>query len=267
MPALAYYLICLAANVILLSLVFMVAKRMRRFDLVDAAWGWAFIVPAAVSYLLQPGIIFQWDVQTLVTAMVIIWGGRLSWHIIRRIIVTDHEDPRYVELRKKWRGNVLINIFFRVYMIQALLAVMVVLPVLHINVSADQTGLIWAIVGLVVWATGFICESLSDRQLRQFLADPSNRGKIMMTGLWKYSRHPNYFGELVQWWGIFIICLGVPFGWIGIIGPLLISYLILFVSGIPPNERRFMGRPGWQKYQKTTSILLPLPPKKLEKRI
>ena len=244
-----------------MSIVFLVGRSIKRYDLVDAAWGWAFMTAALVSFLLQPGELWSFDPALLVTALVFIWGSRLSWHIIRRIRATSNEDPRYVELRKKWRGDVSFNVLTRIYLLQAVLALIISIPVIHINLFSGPEWSPWVFIGLGTWIIGFIFESVGDRQLRDFVTNPKNKGKIMTAGLWKYSRHPNYFGELTQWWGIFFICLGVQFGWVGIIGPMLLSYLILFVSGIPLNEKRFEGRAGWASYRDRTSVLIPLPPK------
>lgn len=256
------FLLCGLAGVVFMSLVFFAAERIKRYDLVDAAWGSVFIIISLTAFGLQPGVLFEFDAQILVTLLVVIWGGRLTWHILRRIKATNSEDPRYVELRKTWKGNVRFNIFSRIYVTQALIALLICIPVIHINLFADNgiTPLAW--FGAFVWLVGFGFEVVGDRQLRNFVTNPSNKGKLMDKGLWKYSRHPNYFGELTQWWGIFIICFTTPFGWVGIIGPVLISYLILFVSGIPLNEKRFEGRPGWAAYKRRTSVLLPLPPHK-----
>ena len=257
----ADFLLCGLAATVFMTLVFFVAQIIRRYDLVDAAWGSSFVVIALTSFVLQPGDKREFDLQSLVTALVIIWGARLSWHIIRRIRHTQSEDPRYVELRKAWKGNVSLNVYTRIYVLQALLALLICIPVIHINLFADNgiTPLAW--VGVMVWGVGFLFETVGDAQLRSFISNPKNEGKLMDRGLWRYSRHPNYFGELTQWWGILLMCLTTPFGWVGIIGPVLISYLILFVSGIPLNEKRFEGRPGWAAYKARTSALIPLPPR------
>src|SRR5690606_14931675 len=115
-------ILCAVAAIALMSIVFVVARQIKRYDLVDAAWGPSFMVIALVSFLLQPDAAWEADVQLLVTVLVLIWGSRLSWHILRRVRATDREDPRYVELRKKWRGNLALNVFFRIYLLQAVLA-------------------------------------------------------------------------------------------------------------------------------------------------
>lgn len=255
------FALCGVVAVVFMSLVFLVARAIGRYDLVDAAWGSSFVIIALTSFFLQPGEKMELDLQALVTALVVVWGGRLTWHILRRIKHTDSEDPRYVALRKTWRGSVAFNVYTRIYLMQAILALLICIPVIHINLFADNgiTGLAWA--GVVVWLIGFLFESVGDTQLRNFVGQPANKGKIMNRGLWRYSRHPNYFGELTQWWGIFLMSLTTPFGWIGIIGPVLISYLILFVSGIPLNEKRFEGRPGWKAYKERTNALIPWSPR------
>ena len=255
--------ICLGVVAVLMTIVFVIAKHIKRYDLVDAAWGLAFISVAATSYLLQYGRIDQFDTQAVVTGLVIIWGLRLFWHIIRRIRATKSEDPRYVELRKNWKGNESLNMFVRVYLAQAVLALVIAMSVIHINLFSDTfvqtTWNSWTFAGIAVWAIGFLIESRADMQLRKFVRNPANSGKIMNRGLWRFSRHPNYFGELTQWWGIFIICLGTPVGWFGLIGPVVLTYLILFVSGIPITEKRFEGRKGWAEYKASTSAIIPLP--------
>lgn len=255
------FILCGIVAAAFMSLVFLVARSIKRYDLIDAAWGSSFIVIALTSYFLQPGEKMEFDLQSLVTILVIIWGGRLTWHIIRRIQRTDSEDPRYVALRRSWKGNVALNVYTRIYLVQAVLALLICIPVIHINLFADNgiTGLAWA--GFIVWLIGFMFEAIGDAQLKWFVSQPAHKGKVMNRGLWRYSRHPNYFGELTQWWGIFLMALTTPFGWVGIIGPVLISYLILFVSGIPLNEKRFEGRPGWAEYKARTSALIPLPPR------
>jgi steroid 5-alpha reductase family enzyme len=118
-------------------------------------------------------------------------------------------------------------------------------------------------IGLIVWVIGFLFESIGDRQLKQHLANPKNKGKLMTTGLWRYTRHPNYFGEATMWWGIWVMTLATP-GWaIALISPLLITYLLVFVSGVKATEAQFKGRPGWKEYQDRTSVFLPLPPKRV----
>lgn len=255
--------IVFTAVFILMSLVFLAGRMIRRIDLVDAAWGWAAIVAVVTAYMLQRGSLLEFDTQMLVVLLVTVWGVRLSSHIIRRIRHTTKEDPRYVELRDKWRGNKTWNSFVRIYLLQAVLVTLVAMPAIHTILFSDfqrQEMGVYVMSGLGMWLIGFVIESIADRQLRKFTRQPENKGKIMNRGLWRYSRHPNYFGELLQWWGMYVICLSVPVGWLfGLVGPMLLTYLILFVSGIPLMEKRFEGRKGWAEYKATTSAIIPLP--------
>ncbi len=255
--------ICLSAAVIFITAIFIFARRLKRYDIIDAAWGPTFIVVCITSYLIAYSSINPLSLCLLVVGLVVVWGSRLAWHIGRRKIGTKNEDPRYVELRRHWKGKEGPNVYFRIYIAQAILATIICIPVIHINLfdGSKWTSLAW--IGLAIWLIGFICEVVADRQLKTHLNNTKSKGSIMQSGLWRYSRHPNYFGEITQWWGIGIIAAGVAPWWVGLIGPLTISFLILFVSGIPPTEKRFEGREGWKEYKAKTSVLVPLPVKKV----
>lgn len=259
--AFAAFFLCLLASLAYMSAVFLIARRKRRYDLVDVGWGGAFIAVAIVSFMLQPGTKFVWDVQSITTLLVVLWGARLSLHILRRIRSSLAEDKRYRELRHDWDGNVTVNAYFRLFAAQAVMATIIALPVVYINIGPDNADIRYLLIGLFIWVIGFFFESVGDAQLRGFLKDPRHKGKLMTRGLWKYSRHPNYFGEAAQWWGIFVIALGLPFGWISVIGPLLITYLLMKVSGVPLTEKYFAGRPGWDEYRRRTSAFIPTQPK------
>lgn len=248
----------LLAVLIYISLVFAIAIVKKRFDVVDIAWGGAFIVVALTSLAMTPHI---GALQLLVTALVIIWGLRLGYYIFRRIQRSPDEDPRYVELRSKWKGSVAINAYLRIFVVQGILAAIVSASVIAVNLS-EKSEVSWvAVIGVAVWVIGFLFESVGDSQLKKHLSDPAKKGHLMTSGLWKYTRHPNYFGEATQWWGIWIIACTVPSGWIGVISPLLITFLLLFVSGVPLTEKRFKGRDGWAEYKRRTSVFIPLPPR------
>lgn len=249
------FLASLLAAIIFMSCIFVVGRRMQRYDIVDVAWGLVFIVIAATSLLFNGA---RDLVQFFVLGLVIIWGLRLSYHIYRRLRATTSEDKRYVELRKKWHAsNEDTAIYLRIYVIQAVLACLVCLPIIILNTSDALIYQPFVIAGAAIWLIGFCIETVADRQLRHFIRSPKDHGQLMTRGLWRYSRHPNYFGELTLWWGVGIIALSAPFGWLGLIGPVVISYLIIFVSGIPPTEKSFAGRVGWDKYKRETSALVP----------
>jgi steroid 5-alpha reductase family enzyme len=243
-----------------MTLVFIVSWKLKRTDIVDIAWGPAFVVAAVSSFIMNEySLPLGMNVQTLTTVLVIAWAARLSYAMYKRI--RNHpEDKRYAQLRKKWKGNVALNTYLRVFAVQGILATVISIAVIHINTSLPTTLGIFAYAGLVIWIIGFLFESLGDLQLKRFLTNPKNKGRLMTEGLWKYTRHPNYFGEATMWLGIFIIALSTPYGWVAVIAPVIIVYLLLFVSGIPLNEKSFENKPGWSAYKKRTSKFVPLPP-------
>ncbi len=234
---------------------FLLARKRQRLDTVDSAWGGGFAV-AAWSVALQAP-----SARTLVIALLItVWSGRLTNHIARRSR-KNSDDPRYVAMAEKWKGNVWVRAYVSLFLTQGFLIWVVSIPVV---MAAGNLlgGLNWLTsVGAVIWLVGFVVESIADRQLAQYLSDKKNKGKVLDTGLWRYSRHPNYFGELTQWWGIGVIALQAAFGWIGLLGPLTLTILIVFVSGIPPIEKRRKDNPAYREYMKHTSPLIPLPRK------
>lgn len=245
-----------------MSIVFAVACRMRRYDVVDIAWGLVFIVIALTTYVLQPEKNPALDTSEVATALVVVWGARLTWHIFSRFRKSSEEDRRYQELRAKWKTNTDLNAYFRIFITQALLALIVILPVAHINlVPGDKPLTAFALVGILTWLIGFAFETIGDRQLRDHIADSKNKGKLMTSGLWRYTRHPNYFGEVTQWWGLGLLALSTPYGWFSLLGPVVITVLIVFISGVPLLEKKYEGRPGWTEYKARTSKLFPLPPK------
>lgn len=245
-----------------MTAVFLLSRKLERTDVVDAAWGPAFLVAALAAFFLSPyDPQFGPNVQTLVTVLVAIWAARLSYSIGKRL-AHKPEDPRYVRLRKQWKGNEFANTYVRIFVVQALLATLISSAVIHINTSVPTVIDAFAYIGMVIWIIGFLFEYFGDLQLKMFLSYPQNKGKLLTTGLWSYTRHPNYFGEATMWWGIFVIALATPFGWLGLVTPVLITFLLLYVSGVPMTEEAFKKKPGWAEYKSRTSKFLPLPPNK-----
>lgn len=252
-------LVILGGVLVYITIVFWIAMKLKRLDVVDIAWGGAFIVAAKASFLLGEG---QGVLQLLTSLLVVVWGLRLALTILLRFRSSNREDPRYTELKKQWRGDLYLNAYGRIFVTQGLLAVVVSLSVIAINLSSVTTIGWYGVIGSLIWLIGFYFEAVGDAQLKRHLANPDNKGTLMTSGLWRYTRHPNYFGEATQWWGIWVIALSVPYGWITVVAPLTISYLLLAVSGIPLTEKRFEGRLGWAEYKARTSAFLPLPPRK-----
>jgi steroid 5-alpha reductase family enzyme len=235
---------------------FIISLFKKRNDVADIAWGLGFVLLSWTGGLLS-GLNFR---SVVINSLITIWGVRLAWHIYLRNYQKP-EDYRYQMWRKEWKYFYLRS-FLQIYLLQGLLLYLIVLPVIFINYSSFSGFRMLDMIGLIVWIIGFYFESVGDYQLKKFISNPTNKGKIMNLGLWRYSRHPNYFGEVTQWWGIFIIALSIPNGYITIIGPMTITILILFVSGVPLLEKIYAGRSDFEEYKKQTSIFLPLPPKK-----
>lgn len=228
----------------------------KRNDVADVAWGIGFVLMAWVSLLFG-----ELGVRgLLVTGLVTIWGVRLAWHIHSRN-KGKSEDHRYLAWRNEWGRWFILRSYLQVYLLQGAFLFLIVLPVLLINRSAGPGLGFVDLLGAVVWLCGFYFEAVGDAQLAAYINDPANRGKLMRSGLWAYTRHPNYFGEVTQWWGVWLIALSVPNGWFGVIGPLTITFLILKVSGIPMLEKKMAEHPEFAEYRKKTSVFFPFPPR------
>lgn len=249
-----YFLTLILVLFVYMSLWFVFSIFKKRNDVADIAWGLGFVLLTWVSFFLSD----QLGVRgILVGFLVSIWGLRLASHIYFRN-KGKTEDYRYLAWRKEWGSWFYLRSYLQVYLLQGLFLFLIVLPVLMINKSSTLP-LIWLdFTGLIVWLFGFYFEAVGDAQLAQFIKNPLNKGKIMQSGLWKYTRHPNYFGEVTQWWGIWLIALSVPGGWVGIVGPITITFLILKVSGIPLLEKKMEQNPDFTEYKKRTSMFFPL---------
>jgi steroid 5-alpha reductase family enzyme len=249
--------ICFLSAVVVMSAVFLVANRSKRYDYIDAGWGLSIIAITWTGFFLQNGNIKQFDPQLLVCLLVSVWGFRLFGHISRRLQRSNVQDRRYTELMSDWPDQKAWRVYLRLYLTQAVLALIVSIAVIHITLARDADWTIWTTLGLTIWLKGFAFESIGDWQLKQFLSKPSNHGRLMTSGLWSITRHPNYFGEITMWWGISVIALGTTHGWVGIGGAAFITYLIVFISGLPLAEKSSSKRPGWKDYKAKTAPLIP----------
>src|SRR5262245_26587452 len=235
---------------------FLVAQLWHRNDVADIAWGFGFVLVALTSLLLHGPSARP----VLVTVLVAIWAIRLSLYVHFRNR-NKPEDFRYRKWREEWGSSFYIRSYLQVFLLQSVLLVLISTPVIYINAVANPTLTSTDAVGASVWMIGFFFEAVGDDQLRRFMRNPLNKGRIMTSGLWRFTRHPNYFGEVALWWGIFIIALSTPGGWRTIIGPLTITFLILKVSGIPMLEAKYRGNPQYEAYQRRSSPFFPLPPR------
>jgi steroid 5-alpha reductase family enzyme len=241
-----------------MSAAFAVALARKRNDLADIAWGVGFILVALVTALINGPLTAR---KVVILLMVILWGVRLAAHIGLRNL-GQGEDFRYAQWRKDWGDAWVIKSFVNVFMIQGLFMWLVSLPISMAN-ATDAGGFgALDVIGILTWAFGLAFEAIGDAQLSAFRKDARNKGQIITTGLWRYTRHPNYFGEATLWWGLWLVALSAPWGWAGILGPLTITYLLRFVSGVPMLEKRTAGRPGWENYKRRTNAFVPWLPKK-----
>lgn len=252
------YGIALLAVLASMAVVFLIALAKRRNDIADVVWGPGFLV-VALTVMVTTGNFSER--MLLLTGIIAIWAGRLAWHIGLRHVGMP-EDSRYARWRKEWGDQVAVRSFFQVFMLQGLLLSFVALPVIAVGSSpASPLGLL-DMMGALIWLGGFLIEAIADWQLAQFKRVPANKGRVIMSGLWSWSRHPNYFGEVVLWWGIWIIALSSANGLFALLGPVTITVLLLKVSGIPLLEEKYRTNPEYQDYARRTSIFLPLPPRK-----
>lgn len=233
-------------------LFFVASVYLKNNSIVDVGWGLGFVLIAWVSWSLSAQMWFH----TLALLLVTIWGFRLAWHIGSRNS-GKAEDWRYAAWRKEWGELVYLRSFFQVFVLQGALMLLVALPLMGLMQTSwffGTTLLYW--LGFVVWILGFGCEVLADDQLRQFVKT-KNKGQIMSEGLWSISRHPNYFGEAMLWWGIGLMAYAVSTQWWVFGGPLLITLLLRYVSGVPMLEKKYMKNKAFQKYAKKTPIFVP----------
>ena len=236
---------------------FVIAIRQRRNDVADVAWGFGFLLVAATSLFLH------WTTAArpiLVTVLTTIWAIRLSVHIQLRHRGKP-EDFRYRNWREAWGKSFYIRTYLEVFILQGILLFLISTPIIYINSNTNPPPGFADAIGVLLWMTGFLFEAIGDFQLMRFAHNPVNKGRVISSGLWRYTRHPNYFGEVFLWWGIFLIALSVPGAWWTIIGPATITFLIIKVSGIPMLEAKYRGNPEYEAYQRRTSSFFPVPPK------
>jgi len=236
-----------------MTALYLLALRRKDNSIADVAWGSGFILVAWFTFILYGSFTLR---QLTACLLVLIWGLRLSVRIYLRNRGKG-EDARYRKWREEWGKSFIIRSYLQIFLLQGGILLLNITPVLFINTYAAGNPGLMDLLGVFLWVMGFCFESLADWQLDRFIKNPDNRGKIMDQGLWRYSRHPNYFGEVTMWWGIYILALSVPWGWASIIGPLTISYIILFVSGVPMTERFMEDNPAFADYKRRTSAFIP----------
>ena len=227
---------------------------------VDSLWGLGFVLVAAITFWMGSGYGGR---SLLILGLAALWGLRLCVYLTWRNW-GQPEDHRYGAWREASGQSFWIVSLFKVFLIQALFLWVISLVLQQAQLSPEPARLtVLDGLGVVLWTTGFVFESVGDWQLARFKADASNRGRVMDRGLWAWSRHPNYFGEFLIWWGFFLIALATPNGWWTIICPLIVSVVLLKMTGVPLTEAALKSRrPGYADYIRKTSTFFPRPPRK-----
>lgn len=241
----------------LMLVIWLVSVKLHDVSIVDACWGMGFVVIAWVTFALTGENAAR---KVLLAALTSIWGLRLSLYLAWRKLGTP-EDSRYQAMRASIGPKFWWVSLFLVFGLQGLIMNIVALPVMSGQLDESPLG-ICAVMGVVLWSVGLIFETVGDYQLARFKADANNRGKVMDSGLWRYTRHPNYFGDFMIWWGIFFAAQGEG-SWWTFVGPLVMSILLLRVSGVTLLERSLQtSKPGYAEYMARTSAFFPWPPRR-----
>jgi steroid 5-alpha reductase family enzyme len=236
---------------------FAISVYKKRNDVADIAWGIGYIILCVylfVSYSASP-------ISILLYSLVTLWGLRLSLHIYTRN-KNKAEDFRYKAWRDEWGKYFYLRSYMQVFLLQGVFLLIIISPVIHAAVAEKLQWNVFSWIGLCCWVIGFYFQAMADWQLAVFKSDNNNKGLIIQTGLWKFSRHPNYFGEILMWWSIFIITIPFANSLYFIVSPLTITLLLVFVSGIPMLEKKYKGNRAFEDYKKRTSVLIPMPPRK-----
>jgi len=247
-----------AAVVVVLAGTFVVAKIAGKHSVIDTTWGLLFVTIAVVAFVASSGYgddLRRW----LLLLLGALWGLRLAQHIARRSIGKP-EDPRYEQLLSKAKGNPDLYALRMIYLLQGVMAFVIAAPIMVGAYEARPVRVI-AWIGVALWIVGVFFEAVGDAQMERFRRDPANKGKVIDVGLWRYTRHPNYFGDACVWWGIFLVAADALPGVVTIFAPILMTLLLTKGSGARILEKHMSKRDGWAEYAQRTSMFFPLPPK------
>jgi len=232
------------------------AHNIKNAGVVDIFWSYNFPVIAIILLLLAPGFETR---KLLICVMVIVAGTRLGTHLAVRVLKHKYdEEPRYAQLRKEWAPHAERKLFF-FFQFQAISNVLLAIPFIVVSLNKSTSLSPFEYAGAALWVISVLCEAVADAQLVAFKKNPANKGKVCDIGLWGYSRHPNYFFEWLMWVSYFVFALGSPYGYLGIISPAIILYLLLKVTGIPMTEEQSIRSKGdaFKAYQKRVSAFVP----------
>jgi steroid 5-alpha reductase family enzyme len=257
------YLVALAAVIGLMTLLWVVSLIMRNSSIVDPFWGTGFVIANWLYFALTPNGFpaRKWLIVILVT----VWGLRLSIHLLRRNWGKG-EDFRYRKWREDAGAKWWWKSYFRVFLLQGALLWFISAPLLAAQIRPTPSHLtVLDALGAIVWVIGFFFEALGDLQLTRFRSNADNKGKVLNTGVWRYTRHPNYFGDATQWWGYYLLAAAGGGFWT-ILSPILMTGMLLRVSGVILLEKtRVTTKPGYKEYIENTSSFIPWFPRKAKK--
>lgn len=239
------------AILIFIHIFFFIALVKQNFAVIDIAWGLGFILISLLAYVTNP----LSSKNALMLTIVSIWGLRLALYIFNRGRGKG-EDPRYAKLRAEWAPHPNLQAYFKVFLFQGFLMLVISSPVwMGMKTNESSISLVnW--IGLGIWLTGFFFEVWADNYLRWWKSRPENKGMICMNGPWSLTRFPNYFGEVLLWYGTYLFCFELKTSWT-IIGPLTLNFLILKVTGVPLLEEKYMKREDYQEYAKRVPRFIP----------
>lgn len=256
MDFLALYLQGLGVILAAVTLVWLISLAMKDASIVDIFWGSGFVIVGWAYFLMTDSSSRKWLLMALVT----IWGLRLSFYLAKRNLGKG-EDFRYQRWRSEAGESWWWKSYFKVFLLQGLILWFVSMPLLGAQFFAGEIYWLDYLAG-IVWLIGFVFEAGGDWQLMAFRADSSNKGKVLNTGLWQFTRHPNYFGDAVQWWAFYLIALAAGTWWT-ILSPIVMTFLLMRVSGVVMLEHSLKKtKPEYADYIEKTSAFFPLPPKK-----
>jgi len=253
----------LTAVILMMILGWFLSLILKNVTVVDSLWGLGFVLIAWLTFFSTDGFLGR---RLLIALLVTIWGLRLSSYLTWRNWGKG-EDPRYGSWREKSGKHFWLVSLFKVFLLQSLFLWAISLSLQYGAASKTPAMITWLdLCGLSLWMVGFVFEAVGDWQLAAFKSNPANKGKVMDRGLWAYTRHPNYFGECLMWWGIFVIAFSTPNSWWTVLSPLIITAVLLKMTGIPLTEKTIVAhRPGYKEYIQRTPAFIPWFPKKKKK--
>jgi steroid 5-alpha reductase family enzyme len=239
----------------MMFVIWLVSMRLHNAGIVDVGWALGLVILALWYAWQGPGLPAR---KWVMAAMVAFWGIRLALHLIRRI-ASEPEDGRYQQLRREWQGKNVPLRFLFFFEFQALLDVLLSLPMLLAALNPAPQVCVLEYAGVGLWFVAIVGESVADAQLAAFKRDPANRGRVCQQGLWRYSRHPNYFFEWFIWVAWMVYALASPWGWLSVVCPALMLFFLFRVTGIPATEAQALRSRGqeYTRYQQTTSAFVP----------